>query len=263
MKDFWGFYQNFETIPHPFQLFGGTYFIYLLVIAAAIVLCFRKYKQCSESGRLKWQHGFALYLFIQEMFFYIWTYVSCKSDPLFEVLQLELCTFCLFVDFSTLFHKNKQARFFGAVIGLIGGPIALIYPATVADIYPAFCYRVLNCYMTHGAYILFSLMLLEDQELLNRKRLLKNIGILACVLTGVYFFDMKFGTQYMFVGTPPNIGIIRMLYELVGPVFFLPVAILIFSSVQALVYMAIRRLQEAIYGEDEEPEPCFEKICFK
>lgn len=247
MKYFWTFYQNMEHIETPFQVFGFAHFTYIAAFLLIICLCFRRYKQCSPEGKMKWQHGFAWYLFIQEMFFYTWTYFSCKENPLFEVLQLELCTVCLFLNFSTLFHQNKQVRFFGALIGLIGGPIAFIYPATVAEIYPVFCYRLLNFYMTHAAYILFSLMLLYDPELLNRKRLTKHLGIVACLLTFVYFFDLKFGTQYMFVGTPPEIGIIRMVYDFVGGFAFLPTAILIFSGVQVLMYFFVKHLQRRVY----------------
>lgn len=247
MKTFWSFYQNLETVPRPFRVFGASHLIYILLTIAVICLIFRAYKKQDGAGKRRMQRIIAAYLFIQEMFFYVWTYVGCQTDPLFEVLQLELCTACLFMDFSTLFHQNKQVRFFGALIGLIGGPIAMAYPATVADIYPAFSYRMINFFMTHGAYILFSLMLLNDSELLNSDRLKKNIGIMACVLTFVYFFDMRYGTQYMFVGTPPQIGIIRMIYDLVGKTAFLPTAIVIFSAVQALVYLGVRKLQKGLY----------------
>lgn len=247
MENFWGFYQNLENIQNPFRVFGIAHFTYIAAFMFVVYLCFRKYRQCDESGKIKWQRGMAWYFFIQEMFFYAWTYFSCKEDPLFEVLQLELCTMCLFMNFSTLFHKNQQVRFFGALVGFIGGPIALIYPATVADIYPVFCYRMINFFMTHVAYILFSLMLLHDSELMNRKRLVKNMGILACILVFVYFFDLKFGTQYMFVGTPPEIGIIRMVYDIVGNIAFLPIAIIIFNAYQALMYLVVKKIQKFAY----------------
>lgn len=248
MKNFWSFYQNMEYVQNPFHIFGIGHFVYIAVVLGVIYLCFQKYKSCDRTGKIKWQRGMAYYFFIQEMFFYAWTFFSCKENPLFEVLQLELCTVCLFLDVSTLFHENKQVRFFGAVIGLIGGPVAMIYPATVAEVYPVFCYRLINFFMTHGAYILFSLMLLEDMELLKRRRLVKNWGIFAALLTFVYFFDMKFGTQYMFVGTPPNIAMIRMVYDVVGKIIFLPTAILIFNMVQVLVYVGVKKLQKALYS---------------
>lgn len=249
MKYFWTFYQNLETVEHPFRVFGISHLSYILLTIAAIVLLFKTYKKRDEAGKIRMQRIIAVYLFVQEMFFYGWTYAGCQTDPLFEVLQLELCTACLFMDFSTLFHKNKQVRFFGAVIGFIGGPIALIYPATVADIYPAFSYRLINFFMTHGAYILFALMMLSDRELLTKKRLVKNIGITACMLTAVYFFDLKFGTQYMFVGTPPEIGIIRLVYDFVGPAAFLPTAIVIFSGYESLIYVLVKKLQALAYPE--------------
>lgn len=249
MKNFWTFYQNIEQIEHPFHVFGTAHFLYILVTIAVVILCFHRYKKCSESGRTRWQHCFAWYLFIQEMFFYAWTYVNCKENVVFEVLQLELCTACLFMNFSTIFHQNKQVRFFSALLGFIGGPIAMIYPATVADIYPAFSYRLLNFFMTHGTYILFSLMLLQDGELMNRKRLWKHLGIVGCMLTAVYFFDLKFHTQYMFVGTPPSIGIIRMVYDFVGNIAFLPTAILIFSAVEVLMFFGVRKIQKFAYRQ--------------
>lgn len=252
MKDFWGFYQNLEHIENPFRVFGLGHFLYIAAVFVVIYLCIRRYKRCDESGKIKWQRGFAYYFFIQEMFFYAWTYFSCKEDPLFEVLQLELCTACLFMNFSTLFHKSKQVRFFGALMGVIGGPIAMLYPATIAEIYPVFGYRLLNFFMTHGAYILFSLMLLYDGELLNKKRLFKNMGIVACMFTFVYFFDRRFGTQYMFVGTPPEIGIIRMVYDFVGDLAFLPTVIVIFSGVQVLVYFGVKKLQRLVYRQKTE-----------
>lgn len=247
MKDFWTFYQNLEHVERPFRVFGLSHWAYIAAVLAVLLGCFRRYKQCDNSGKRRWQRGFALYFFIQEMFFYAWTYFSCKENALFEVLQLELCTVCLFMNFSTLFHQNKQVRFFGAVMGLIGGPVAMIYPATVAEIYPAFSYRLINFFMTHGAYIFFSMMLLSDETLLNRKRLIRNIAIAAGMLTFVYFFDLKFHTQYMFVGTPPEIGVIRMVYDLVRPVAFLPAALVIFSAAQALVYTLVKKLQRLLY----------------
>lgn len=249
MKDFFGFYQNLENIQHPFRVFGVGHLVYIIVTSVTIYLCFRKYKQCEEDVKIKWQRGFAYYFFIQEMIFYIWIYFSCKENVFWEILQLELCTACLFVNFSTIFHQNKQVRFFGALMGLIGGPVAMIYPATVDAIYPVFSYRLINFYMTHGAYIFFSLMLMYDSELLNRKRFVKNLGIVACMYTAVYFFNLKFDTQYMFVGTPPEIGIIRMIYDVVGNVMFLPTVLLLFSGAQVLVYFGVKKLQWMCYKE--------------
>lgn len=257
MKHFWTFYQDLTYIEHPFRVFGPAHVAYILASLSAIWLCFRAYKRCGEAGRRTWQRGFAYYFFIQEMFFYAWTYFSCNTDPLFEVLQLELCTACLFMNFSTLFHQNKQVRFFGALVGLIGGPIAILYPATVAEIYPAFCYRLINFFMTHTAYVFFSLMLLSDSQLLTWKRLVKNMGIAYGMLTCVYFFDLKFHTQYMFVGTPPEIGFIRAVYDVVGDLAFLPIAIVVFSAYQALMYLLLKKLQRAAYPEQAQiPAAC-------
>lgn len=246
MKNFWTFYQNMDYIEHPFKAFGTAHFLYILATATVVFLIFRNYKKCDEAGRRTWQRGFAWYFLIQELFFYGWTYFNCQTDPLFEVLQLELCTFCVFLNFSTLFHQNKQVRFFSALIGFIGGPIAICYPVTVNAIYPFFCYRVIGFYMTHGSYILFALMLLSDSELMTKERLRKHLGIIAVLLTCIYFFNIRFGTQYMFVGTPPEVPFIRIVYDVVGRTVFLPLAIVAFSLAQALMYFVVKNTESGV-----------------
>lgn len=248
LNQFWTFYQNMDHIEHPFTLFGIAHITYLLITVLVIFLIFRNFKKCDEVGRTKWMRGFAWYFILQELFFYSWTYFSCQENVLFEVLQLELCTFCVFLNFSTLFHQNKQVRFFSALVGFIGGPIALCYPAVVVDIYPVFCYRLIGFYMTHGSYILFALMLLADGELMKKERLVKHLGITAALLTFVYFFDLRFGTQYMFVGTPPEIPFIRALYDVVGDEFFLPCAIIVLSLAQVLMFFVVRKIQKTAWS---------------
>lgn len=247
MKNFWTFYTNIDSLSNPFHVLGLSHFGFLLMTAGAILLIFQNYKNCDDAGKRKWEHILGWYLFIQEMFFYVWTW--CGSRDFWDVLQLELCTFCLFVDFSTIFHKNKQVRFFGALMGFIGAPIALIYPATVADIYPAFSYRLITFYMSHGTYILFAFMLLHDKELLTKERLKKNMVIMTCTIIAIYFFNLAFGTQYMFIGTPPEIPIIRMVYDVVGQIAFLPVAIIVFTAYQMLAYFVVKKIQQAAYKE--------------
>lgn len=254
MNHFWTFYQNMDNIEYPFKVFSAAHCTYLLVTVAAIFLIFRKFKKCDDAGRNKWIHGLAWYFIIQELFFYSWTYFNCQENALFEVLQLELCTFCVFLNFSTLFHQNKQVRFFSALVGFIGGPIAMCYPATVAAIYPAFCYRLIGFYMTHGSYILFALMLLSDSELMKKERLVKHLGITVALLTFVYFFNLRFGTQYMFVGTPPEIPLIRALYDVVGDMFFLPCAIAAISLAQVLMFFVVRKIQRMAWGSESLQE---------
>ena len=41
------------------------------------------------------------------------------------------------------------------------------------------------------------------------------------MFTFAYFVNKACGTQYMFVGSPPSIGVIRSIYEISGPFFLL------------------------------------------
>lgn len=131
---------------------------------------------------------------------------------------------------------------------MIGGVIAIAYPANVIDIYPIISYRLVNFYMLHGAFILFALMILYEKDLMSIPRLKKNILIVTCMFVSVFFFNLIFHTQYMFVGTPPTIPIIHMVYEICGKLMFLPVVIILVSLIQSLVYFMIRKIQIFVYN---------------
>lgn len=246
MQNFWTFYQNMGPLSHPFRVFGPAHLGYVLAAAAVILAVLKAYRRQDEAGKRKWQRVVAVLLILQEIAYYGWVAVGCRENRLFELLSLELCTVCVFTGFSTLFHENKQVRFFSALMGLLGAPVAIAYPATVSELYPSFCYRLIQFYTSHGLLVLFALMVLSDAELLTKARLWKNIAIAAGMLLFAYVFNRIFGTQYMFVGNPPQISIIRLVYDLTGPAFLF-VAIGIFSGYQVLLYAVVKKLQRVIY----------------
>lgn len=247
MQNFWTFYQNLENITNPFRLFSVSHLFYVVLTFSLIVLFFKLYKKSDAEGKLKWQRNIALYFFIEELLYYIWVYISCTENAFFEILSLELCTICAFVNFSTRFHQNRQARFFSIIIGFFGGLIAIIYPANVIDVYPAVSYRLINFFMLHGMFILFAFMLLEDNSLMDQMKLKRNIVIGAVMFTLVFIFNVIFHTHYMFVGIPPKVSIIATVYELMGKILFLPVIIFFFSIIQILVYLIVKKIRIRLY----------------
>lgn len=108
MKDFWGFYQNLNNIQNPFQLFSLAHIFYLLMTFLMIYVVIKKYKKIELEKKLKWQKMMACYFFIEEIFYYSWILVSCKENLLFELISLELCTFCAWMNVSTFFIKINK-----------------------------------------------------------------------------------------------------------------------------------------------------------
>lgn len=249
MNDFWTFYQNLKDIRNPFQLFSVSHLLYMLITFTIIAVLFNKYKRSNVESKLHWQKNLAVYFLLEELIYYIWVFISCRENVFFEILSLELCTICAFVNFSTRFHYNKQVRFFSIIIGFFGGMIAVIYPANVIDIYPALSYRLINFYMLHGMFILFAFMFLEDASIMCSLNLKRNIVIGAIMFTLVFIFNIIFNTHYMFVGIPPKIAIIHMVYELFGVICFLPVAIFCFSLIQIIIYFIIKQFRFVLYKD--------------
>lgn len=247
MENFWTFHQDLGNINNAFKVLSISHFLYLFLAMISIYFIIRKYSKCTYANKIRWQRGMGYFFVVEEMMYYSWILIHCQENLIFEFISLELCSICSLVNISTLFHQNKQVRFFSACMGLLGGTLAMLYPINVANVYPFFSYRILSFFITHSAYIILALMFIQDYELIRVKRLLINMGICAGMIVTIYFINLAFDTHYMFVGTPPEIGIIRIVYDIVGNLAFLPVVLLVFSAIQALVYSILKWFQQYIY----------------
>lgn len=242
MKDFFTFYENIKELKNAFMAFSFIHVLYLGIIAFVLIFLYRIYNRQKEEKKHKFVTYMAYYFLIEEAIYTMWLVFNCTHDVWIQILPLELCSLCAYMNALAVFTKKESLRFFGGVVGLIAGCVAMLYPANISGLYPVFSYRVINFYCLHGSFVLFALIQLKDQKLLSYVHLKKNTILICSMFTIAFFVNLCLKTQFMFVGTPPKISFIYALYKVTGIVLFLPVVLVVLILLQFLVLFILRKL---------------------
>lgn len=242
MKDFFTYYTDISSMSMPFLAFGITHILFVVCAIIAITVLFRKYNIQSSIKQQKFQFYMAIFFLIEELIYTSWALLVSSGSAWQQVLPLELCSLCVYMNALTVFLKKDYLRFFSGVVGLIAGGVAILYPANISGIYPVVSYRTINFYILHSAFILFSLIQLKDITLLQYRYMKKNFIIVACMFATAFTVNLMLHTQYMFVGVPPQIGFIANLYQLTGIFFFLPTILVAIALIQVVVVYCLRKI---------------------
>lgn len=242
MKDFFTFYTDINSMSLPFLAFGFAHIVFVLCAFLGITLLFRKYNMLSNIKQQKFQLYMAIFFLVEEAIYTSWALLVSSGSAWQQVLPLELCSLCVYMNVLTVFLKKDYLRFFSGVVGLIAGGVAILYPANISGLYPVFSYRTINFYILHSSFILFSLIQLKDVSLLQYHYMKKNFIIVACMFATAFTVNLMLKTQYMFVGVPPQISFIASLYQLTGIFFFLPAVLVGIALIQVIVVFCLRKI---------------------
>lgn len=226
----------------PFQAFSLFHILFVLLAFLVIYRMYAYYDSLNEQKQRSFQVKMAIYFLVEEAIYTTWLLLFCHDRVWLQVLPLELCSLCVYMNALSVYTQKTTLRFFSGVVGIVAGGVAMLYPANISGLYPVFSYRTINFYILHGAFILFSLIQLKDKSLLNYRYMKMNFVILACMFTIAFTVNVMFHTQYMFVGVPPQISFIASLYSITGIVFFLPVVLIVLSILQVLVVYLLRKV---------------------
>ncbi len=236
MKEFFTYFTDIQYMEHPFTTFSIGHIGMLLITFLVIYMLYKYYVALSEDRKNKFQKHMAVYFLLEELLYTIWILWKCHDHVLIQLLPLELCSVCVYVNIASALTRRRTFCFFSAVIGMIAGSVAMIYPANISGLYPVISYRTINFYMLHGSFILFSLIQLRNKELIKGCYMKRNYIILCSLFTIAFIVNLMLDTQYMFVGIPPQISIIASVYQITGIAFFLPA---IYVSLFVIQYLMV------------------------
>lgn len=242
MKDFFTFYTDIRGMAMPFNAFSLAHVTYVFLAIVCIAILYRVYTSLSSLKKEKFLVGMGIYFLVEELIYTIWLLLFCRDNTLKQVMPLELCSLCVYMNVITIYLKKDYLRFFSGSVGTLAGIVAIMYPANIDGLYPVFAYRTINFYCLHASFILFGLIQLKDTSLLNYCYMKKNLLIVSLMFTVAFFINLVFKTEYMFVGIPPQIGIIAALYQKTGIVLFLPAIILALALIQVLFLFITRKI---------------------
>lgn len=240
--DFFKYYKEFKSISFPFQTFHWMHFLALSIIFLLIWILLRRYRSYDKAQKRKFQIYMAVYFFIEEALYTLWLLWRCHEKVWLEIMPLQLCSLCVYVAIAAVYFDRKELRFFSGIVGTLAGLVAIVYPANISLLYPAFSYRTINFFMLHGAFVLFGCIQLQDHSLLQYGNIKRCTCLLGVMVAVAFSANLTWHTDYMFIGVPPTIGFIRMLYQATGLFLFLPVIILLLVLLQYIAVFVFRRL---------------------
>lgn len=240
MNQFFLHYTELQDLTNPFRMFSASYFIILIIGVLYIIGMLKVYKKKDEADKKKIIQIFGAGFLIEETIFIIWNLLMCKENAWLEVLPLHLCSLCAYMNAISAFTNWKKAKAFSAVIGFFSGLIAVVYPANVLDIYPVFSYRVLNFFLLHFSFIVYSLFLFQEKDTREYRFIFSNTIMLTLLMIVAVFVNYHFHTDYMFVGVPPQIGILQIFYVMLGKMLFYITFITALVLVQFIVVGCVR-----------------------
>lgn len=243
---FFHYFTTQNPAKHPITMFSIEHILFLIIFMSIITLGLSQLKKCNIKQIHYVEKILSSLLVTGELIYIIWAYYECPYPLYTEVLPLHLCSICFFLSAFAIFLDNIHLRKFIAINGLLGGVVAMIYPATIANAFPVISYRTIYFFISHSLIVFISIMQFKQINTLTIKDLRFNMIILSFFLALSIFTNYYLHTDYLFVGVPPTIGIIRIIYNFVGLWFYLPTAIILFSIVEALLIFIFNKVQKII-----------------
>lgn len=242
MSDFFTFYKDIRSMAQPFVTFHWLHFLILGIIFSTIYILLRRYRKMLLFQQRRFQILMAVYFLLEECIYSGWLLLNCHENVWMELLPLQLCSFCVYVSVAAVYFNKIELRFFCGVIGTFAGLIAIIYPANISHLYPAFSYRTINFFILHGAFILFGLIQLQDESLLRYGNIKRCSLLLSVMVIVAFAANLAFHTDYMFIGVPSSIGFIRSIYQMTGMLLFIPTVLFVLMLLQYIIVFVLRHV---------------------
>ena len=151
----------------PFTAFSLYHMLFLALAILLITALFSYYRRLDAGKQRRMQVIMAIYFLVEELLYTTWLFLFCHEQVWHQILPLELCSLCVYMNALTVYLKKDTLRFFSGVVGLCAGLIAMVYPANISELYPVLSYRTINFYILHASFVLFALIQLQDRTLLR------------------------------------------------------------------------------------------------
>lgn len=239
MGQFFHYYTATNPCGNAFRAFSIQHIFYLLIVVLYIIVMVRSLKNAAPEAVHRREKLIISLFVLGEWFYYGWNILTSPNPPYMEIIPLHLCSICVYVLAVAIFLDNEKLRRFMAVINTLGACIAMIYPATVDAMFPTISYRVTYFFLSHGTILFLGIMQIRRFGYLNLGDMRFNALLLTIFATLAFGVNLWLHTDYLFLGTPPTLGIARAVYDLVGIRLFLPVSIVILMVLGTVALLLI------------------------
>ena len=209
------FFVTSEHIPEGvgFQTFGLTHILWLLagtIFCIAACICYGKLSADKQKRALR---VLGIYIFAQEM---LKNLVLILLDEFgWGYLPFHLCGInILLIAFDTI-KQTKTVRSFLYYFAIPGAALALIFP-NWTDM-PVLNFFHLHSFTIHILLVLYPLLLVTTNQVsTDLKSAFKGIVLLVAMAIPVYFLNLLWDTNFMFLMEPDSGNPLELFEKLLG-----------------------------------------------
>jgi len=209
------FFMSKDTVPEGvgFSTFGVGHLIWLVGIIAAIILATVIYKRLDEKGRKIMRlavGGIILFLEISKNFYHI-----IMGEFSYGYLPFHLCGINILLIAFDMIKPTKIVRNFLYYFSIAGATLALVFPNWMQ--LPFWNFSCLHSFSIHGFLVMYPILLIAGGELTpDVKTMPKCIGLLVLMAIPIYFMNMAWDTNFMFLMHPDKGNPLELFEKLLG-----------------------------------------------
>lgn len=195
------FFETKDSIPEGLGIstFGITHLIWLFsfaVICVAWAIIYAKLSTRQRNIAIKVLGWFIIFL---EMSKNVVVVVLRDFDP--GYLPFHLCGINILLICFDLFKQTKIVRNFLYYFCIPGALLALLFPNWT--MLPCMNFFSINSFLIHGVLVMYPVLLVASGELMpSIKMMPKCILLLAAMAVPIYFMNLAWDTNFMFLMSP-------------------------------------------------------------
>ncbi len=209
------FFKTNDNISHGlgFEAFGVTHIIWLLMgLLLCVTVCIF-YKKLNEDKRRIMLTVLGSYIFLQEM---IKNLVLIILDEFsWGNLPFHLCGINILLIAFDVIKQTKIVRCFLYYFAIPGATLALLFPNWTA--LPFWNFFHLHSFTIHILLVLYPLLLITtDQIITDIKLAFKTVLLLVAMAIPVYFLNLLWDTNFMFLMEPDSGNPLELFEKFLG-----------------------------------------------
>lgn len=196
------YFFTFESgIPKGmgFAWYGLGHIIWLAGIAVATVFLAIWYRACEGKEKITFDRVVASVMLVLEG---LWLGMLASGGNLnLYMLPLHMCSLSIYLYIIYGYHRVSWIGEYIYAFGIPGGLAALLFPNWSA--YPMGNYYCISSFLLHGLLVAYGVMLLAGRVVRpNIRNLWKPMAFVLLLAIPLYFFNLHFGSNYMFLNKP-------------------------------------------------------------
>ena len=209
------FFKTQDSIPANmgFKAFDLTHLLWLAAAVVLAVIACTLYRRLDAKKQVIMLRVMGCYIFIQEMLKNV--VVAAAGEFSYGYLPFHLCGINILLIVFDIIKPTATVRSFLYFFCIPGAALALLFPNWTET--PFFNFFHWHSFLIHILLTIYPLLLVTSGQIKpNFKSAMKSLLLLICLAIPIYFLNLLWGTNFMFLIRPDSGNPLELFEKLLG-----------------------------------------------